>query len=103
MNEYGFYYASYNSEEYIIKKKGLETANYLRKEGDSLIENVLPNSFAITQFHIVYMYSKNITVLSKISREIVFSTRFEEPDILVGINLDQRKNRLILYGKTAPL
>ena len=36
MNEYGFYYASYDPDEYIIKKKRLETANYVKKEGDTL-------------------------------------------------------------------
>jgi hypothetical protein len=57
-----------------VKKKSIENASFLKKEGDNLIENVLPHSFAITQFHIVYMYPRNITVLSKISREIVYST-----------------------------
>jgi putative heme iron utilization protein len=73
MNEYGFYYASYNPDEYIIKKKSLEVTNYLKKENDTVVENVLPHAFAVTQFHIVYMFPKNITVLSKISREIVYS------------------------------
>jgi hypothetical protein len=49
------------------------------------------------------MYARNITVLSKISREIVFSSRFDEQDALLGIILDQRKNRLMLYGKVPPL
>jgi hypothetical protein len=89
MNEYGFYYASYSKpNEYIIKNKTLEQANYLRKEGDTLVENVVPLSFAITQFHIVYMYPKNVTVLSKISRQIVYSSRLEDQDILLGISLD---------------
>lgn len=78
MNEYGFYYASYNPGEYIIKKKGLEVTSYIKKEGDTVIENVLPCGFAITQFHIVYMYPRNVTVLSKISRQIVHSSRVEE-------------------------
>jgi len=78
MNEFCFYYASYNQEEYIIKKKKLENIAYFKKEGDKLIENILPNAFALTQFHIVYMYPRNITVLSKISREIVYSCKFDE-------------------------
>lgn len=78
MNEFCFYYASYQEDEYIIKKKNLEQAAYLKKEGDQLTENILPHTFAITQFHIVYMYPRNITVLSKISREIVYSCKFDE-------------------------
>lgn len=101
MNEYRFYYASYGHDEYIVRKKGLEETGYLRKEGDSVLENVLPCAFAITQFHIVYMYPRNVTVLSKISKEIVHSSRFEDSDALLNIVLDQRKNRLLLYGKAA--
>ncbi len=48
MNEYGFYYATYNPGEFIIKKKSLEIASYIKKEEDSVIENVLPSGFAIT-------------------------------------------------------
>jgi vacuolar protein sorting-associated protein 18 len=107
MNEFGFYFASYNQDQadYIIKKKSLEVANFLKKEGDNLIENVLPHAFAITQFHIVYMYSRNITVLSKISREIVYSAPFTEADgvPLLGITLDQRMNRLMLNSKQSPI
>jgi Pep3/Vps18/deep orange family len=104
MNEYGFYYASYSKpNEYIIKNKSLESASYLRKEGDTLVENVVPLGFAVTQFHIVYLYPRNVTVLSKISRQIVYSARIEEQDTLSGISLDQRKNRLMLYGKVPPL
>jgi len=104
MNEFCFYYASYNHDEYIIKKNSLENAAYLKKEGDQLTENILPNAFAVTQFHIVYMYPRNITVLSKISREIVYSCKFDETqDPLQAICLDLRKNKLLLSSKSHPL
>ena len=48
MNEFCFYYASYSQDEYIIKKNSLEHAAYLKKEGDQLTENILPNAFAVT-------------------------------------------------------
>ena len=67
-----------------------------------MIENLLPHSFAITQFHIIYMYPKNITVLSKISREIVYSAPFVDSSLL-GITMDLRKNRIMLNCKQAPL
>jgi len=103
MNEYGFYYANYNPGEFIIKKKSLEIASYIKKEEDSVVENVLPSGFAITQFHIVYMYPRNVTVLSKISRQIVHSCTIRELETLSGIVLDQRRNMLLLHGKAAPL
>jgi hypothetical protein len=41
--------------------------NYMMKEGDSTRENVLPTSFAMTQFHICFLYQTNMTVVSMIS------------------------------------
>ncbi len=83
MNEYGFAYASFNvmQGDFIVKKKGLTMIKYLKKENDSPVENTLPNSFAITQFHIIFMYPKNITILSKISNEIVFSRNFDQQEL----------------------
>lgn len=60
-----------------MKRKGLQMIKYLKKDGDNLIENELPLSFALTQFHIIFMYPKNITVLSKISNEIVYHKNFD--------------------------
>lgn len=61
----------------ILKRNGLNIISYLKKESDSPVENELPLSFALTQFHIIFMYPKNITVLSKISNEIVFYKNFD--------------------------
>ena len=51
---------------------------YLKKEKNQPVEDEVPNSFAITLFHIVFMYPTNITVVSKISREIVYFTNFDK-------------------------
>ena len=67
--------------ELIIKRKNLTMIKYLKKENDSPVENALPYSFALTQFHIIFMYPHNITILSKISNEIVFSKNFETQDL----------------------
>ena len=61
---------------------------YLKKDGDTPTENELPVSFALTQFHIIFQYPKNVTVLSKISSEIVFHRNFDTI-VLNGIHLDQ--------------
>jgi hypothetical protein len=49
------------------------------------VEGELPSGFAITLFHICFMYPNNITVVSKISREIVYSQNFKEEKMLRGI------------------
>ncbi len=49
------------------------------------------------------MYPRNITVLSKISRQIVHSCTIRELDALAGIVHDQRRNLLLVHGKGAPL
>ena len=104
MNEYQFCSASFNviQGDFIVKKKGLTMSKYLKKESDSPVENTLPNAFAITQFHIVFMYPKNLTILSKISNEIVYSKNFESHD-LQGIVCDIVYNRLLLFGKVQPV
>lgn len=38
-------------------------------------------TFIITQFHIIFVYPKNFTVLSSITQEIVYSRNFD--DILI--------------------
>ncbi len=75
---------------------------YLKKDSDLVVENALPLSFALTQFHILFMYPKNVTVLSKISNEIVFSRNFDNHE-LQGINVDMAYNRIMLFGKSHPV
>lgn len=57
----------------MLKNQFLKKIDYLKKEGDQPVEGELPTGFAITLFHICFMYPTNITVVSKISREIVYS------------------------------
>ena len=104
MNEYGFCYASFNTQvgDIIVKRKGLTMIKYLKKESDSPVENELPLSFAVTMFHIIFLYPKNITVLSKISNEIVYSRNFDTLN-LSGIQLDTALNRLLLYSNKEPV
>lgn len=75
---------------------------YLKKEGDNIIENELPVTFGLTQFHIIFMYAKNITVLSKISNEIVYFKNFEA-QTLSGIQIDFTYNRALLYSSKEPV
>lgn len=60
-------------KDYILKQKHLKQIQYLRKETDQPVEGELPTGFVITLSHILFMYPNNITVVSKISHEIVYS------------------------------
>ena len=76
----------------ILKQQNLKKMNYLKKEQNKQpVEDEVPTSFAITLFHIVFMYPTNITVVSKISKEIVYFTNFDKnKPPLRGISLDLR-------------
>ena len=70
---------------------------YLKREKDQPVEDELPASFAITLFHIVFMYPTNITVVSKISREIVFAKNFDVKRPLRACSLDIKASWLMAY------
>lgn len=57
----------------------------------------LPDGFAITLYHIVYMYANNITVISKMDQKIVYSQSYDRLKPLRGIDLDYRRHRLMAY------
>jgi hypothetical protein len=73
------------ANELVLKSGQVEKLDYLKKEGDQPVEGELPTNFANTSFHIVFMYSTNITVVSKFSREIVYSQNFKDDKMLRGI------------------
>ena len=90
MNESQFIYGSYEVEDLsasnpngfeglIFKKDHLKYITYVKKErGLQPTEIEIPQSFAITMFHIIFMYPTNITVVSKISRQVVYNNNFEK-------------------------
>ena len=49
-------------------------------------------------FHIVFMYPTNITVVSKISRQVVFNHSFEKSRPLRGVVLDTMKHQLLSFS-----
>jgi hypothetical protein len=59
--------------------------DYMKKESDQPIEGELPNCFACTLFHVVFMYPTNVTVVSKISQQIVCSYNYKDAKLLRGI------------------
>ena len=58
----------------------------------------MPLSFALTMFHIVFMYATNITVVSKHSGQVVYNNSFEKLRPLRGVLLDSRKHQLLGFS-----
>ena len=85
------------ADELILRSQKLEQIEYLKKEGDQPTEGETPLGFAITLFHICFLYHNNITVISKLSKEIVYSQNFRDEKVLRGIHLDTTKNQLLAY------
>jgi hypothetical protein len=42
---------------------------------------VFPVSFMMSQFHIIFVYPKNFTVLSSITHEVIYSRNFDKIEI----------------------
>lgn len=77
----------------------LQKVKYVKKErGMAPTEDEAPASFAITMFHIVFMYPTNITVVSKHSGQVVFNNSFEKLRPLRGVLLDTRKQQLLGFS-----
>ena len=108
MNDSVFCYSQYQADKedasqtiakaLILKSEDIRQIEYLRKEGDQPVEGEVPTGFTISLFHICFMYSTNITVISKISRQIVYSQNFKDEKLLRGIQLDVKKNQLLAYS-----
>jgi Pep3/Vps18/deep orange family len=82
----------------VLKTSSLKQIEYLKKEGDQPVEGELPTGFAISLFHICFMYPTNITVVSKISREIVYNQNFKDERILRGIHMNVFSNQLLAFS-----
>ena len=81
-----------NSDRRADEGAELQQVKYVKKErGTAPTEDEIPASFAITMFHIVFMYPTNITVVSKHSGQVVFNNSFEKLRPLRGVLLDSRK------------
>ena len=110
MNDSQFIYGQYETEDInfsnplafnrlILNKDKLKYINYVKKErGLQPSEDEVPSSFAITMFHILFMYPTNITVVSKISRQVVYNNSFEKLKPLRGVSLDTVKNHMLSFS-----
>ena len=70
-----------------IKQEELNVIDYVKREKDKpeFDPKLRPVSFMITQYHIIFVYPSNITVLSSITQEIVYSRNFDDIQIRTSI------------------
>ena len=54
-------------------------------------------TFLLSQYHIIFVYPNNITIISSISEEIVYSKNFDQMDIKYGV-FDVKKRYVLLQG-----
>lgn len=88
-----------NFERLVLKTKELKSISYVKKErGLQPTEDEAPMSFAVTMFHVIFMYPTNITVVSKISNQVVYNNSFDKLRPLRGVLLDTRKNQLLGFS-----
>lgn len=57
-----------------------------------------PVSFIITQFHIIFVYKDNFTILSTINQQIMYSITFTELRPIRGASFDIYNKNLLLMG-----
>jgi len=84
-------------KELIIKTDKIKNSPYIKKGTENTVEGELPSGFAITLFNIIFMYPTNITVISKLTNQIVYFDNFKENQILRGVCLDVTNNQLLAY------
>ncbi len=86
----------------MVKQKNVQMLNFMKKEKDVVITNEMPLSFAMTEFHIVFVYYTNYTVVSKISEEVIHYKSFDSVQ-LKGIKHDIDNFKLLLYTTKEPV
>lgn len=67
-----------------VTQEELQVINYVKQEDSKqkAVFDVRPVSFISSQYHIIFVYPRNLTVLSNITQEVVHSKNFAE-DMLI--------------------
>lgn len=74
--------------------------SYVKREKDKpeFDPKLRPVSFMITQFHIIFVYPTNLTVLSSITQEIVYSRNFDTISIRSSV-FDLYQRYVLVVGQ----
>ena len=63
-----------------LTQSDLQVINFVRKDQSNTIiqdPKLIPLSFMISQYHIMFVYKNNLTVVSSISKEAIYSVDLE--------------------------
>lgn len=102
--EYGLGMAEFSADKVVAKQNNFKITPFLKKERKEIIENELPIDFTITDFHIVFLYLDNVTILSKVTKEVVFDQHFDLGDYrLVGVVFDRMSKQMLVYSRQQPV
>jgi len=82
-----------------LTQEELKVISYVKREKEKQDYNpqLHPISFMITQFYIIFVYPTNLTVLSSITQEIVYSRNFESIKIRTSI-FDFYQRHVLIVG-----
>jgi hypothetical protein len=82
----------------VVARKQFKHIRYVMKEIEGSENDRLPTDFMMTLFHICFMYPSNITVVSKLTKEVVYNCNFSDSKILRGIDFDREANQLLAFS-----
>lgn len=71
---------------------------YMLREVEGTEYDMTPIDFMMTLFHVCFVYPQNISVVSKLSRDVVYNQNFHDERILKGIDFDRHSNKLLAYS-----
>lgn len=83
-----------------LTQEELRVISYVKREKDrpEFDPKLQPVSFMITQFHIIFVYPTNLTVLSSITQEIVYSRNFDAIKIRSSV-FDLYQRHVLIVGQ----
>ena len=90
-------------EPVLRKSKQFTIFEFIKKdESDDVVSDCdTPEACLLTQFHVVFVYSCNITIISRINQQVVHTLTFENLQIR-DVSFDLQMGRILLSTKQAP-
>ena len=82
----------------LVLKDVVTKFSYIKRErGIFPLTVETPLSFVVTMYHVVFMYSDNITVVSKMNQEVIHNVSYDKKRPFRGIDLDYHRHQLLAY------
>lgn len=71
---------------------------YMLREVEGTEYDLVPIDYMMTLFHICFVYPQNISVVSKLSKDVVYNQNFHDDRLLKGIDFDLKSNKMLAYS-----